>query len=108
MNPRHLLESGWHELTRVGAKPDIQDYAQMTSDKLKDQLKIICDLQDNQKREAFEWEEKIKQEEDELDKEDKKLLRQFKIITKGLKSEGQKYNWLEKPKPFNGLPSQYS
>jgi hypothetical protein len=41
MNPRRLLESGWHELTRVGAKPDAQDYVQMIPNELKAQLQII-------------------------------------------------------------------
>jgi hypothetical protein len=107
MNPRRLLESGWHELTRVGAKPDAQDYAQMTPEELKTQLQIIKDLQESQRQQTLELEQKEIKEEDIFDEDEEKLIRHFKKIAIGLKGEGHKYNWLEKPKTFDGTHSKY-
>jgi NADH:ubiquinone oxidoreductase subunit D len=107
MNPRRLLESGWHELTRVGAKPDAEDYAQMTPEELKTQLQIIKDLQESQRKQTLELEQKEIKEEDVFNKDKEKLIRHFKKIATSLKREGCKYDWLEKPKTFNGTHSKY-
>jgi hypothetical protein len=39
--------------------------------------------------------------------QEKKLINQFKLFAQGLKADTQKYNWLEKPKPFDGKISNY-
>jgi hypothetical protein len=107
MNPRRLLESGWHKLTRVGAKPDAQDYAQMTPEELKKQLQIIKDLQESQRQQTLELEQKKTKEENVFDVDEEKLIRHFKKIATGLKGEGCKFDWLEKPKTFDRTPSKY-
>jgi hypothetical protein len=55
----------------------------------------------------LELEQKIKEEENDFDKDEKKMIRHFKKIAQGLKGEGHKYNWLEKPKNFDRTHSKY-
>jgi hypothetical protein len=55
----------------------------------------------------LELEQKEIKEEDIFDEDEEKLIRHFKKIAIGLKGEGCKYNWLEKPKTFNGTHSKY-
>jgi hypothetical protein len=50
---------------------------------------------------------KDKEEENDFNKDEKKMIRHFKKIAQGLKKEGCKYNWLEKPKTFDGTHSKY-
>jgi hypothetical protein len=86
---------------------DEQDYAQMSPDELEKQIKMIRDTQEKQKVDAFEKAEAKKKEEARNTPQEEKLITQFKLFAKGLKAENQKYDWLEKPKPFNGKTEDY-
>jgi hypothetical protein len=80
----------------------------MTPEELKTQLQIIKDLQESQKKQTLELEQKkIKEEENDFNEDEEKMIRNFKKIAQGLKGEGHKYDWLEKPKTFNGTHSKY-
>jgi hypothetical protein len=48
----------------------------------------------------LELEQKIKEEENNFNEDEEKMIRHFKKIAQGLKGEGCKYDWLEKPKTF--------
>jgi hypothetical protein len=50
---------------------------------------------------------KIKEEENDFNEDEEKMIRNFKKITQGLKGEGHKYDWLEKPKTFDRTHSKY-
>jgi hypothetical protein len=89
-----LLEQGWHELYTVGSeeewekiKIDEQDYAQITPDKLENQVKMICDAQEKQRKDAFERVEMKKKEEAKNMPTEDKLINQFKLFVKGMKVE---------------------
>jgi Retrotransposon gag protein len=108
-----LLEQEWHELYTVGAEEekevhiDEQDYAQMTPDELEKQIVLICEAQEKQRKDAFERAEAKKKEEVKNTPTKEKLITQFKLFAKGIKAENWKYNWLEKPKHFNGKMENY-
>jgi hypothetical protein len=113
IHPSQLLEQGWHELYTVGSeewekiKMDEQDYAQMTPDDLEKQVRMIWDAQEKQRVDAFERIEAKKKEEARNTPQEEKLITQFKLFAQGLKAENRKYDWLEKPKPFNGKTENY-
>jgi hypothetical protein len=48
-----------------------------------------------------------KKEEARNTPQEDKLITQFKLFAKGMKAENWKYDWLEKPKPFNGKMENY-
>jgi Retrotransposon gag protein/Zinc knuckle len=88
-------------------KIDEQDYAQMSPDELEKQIKMIRDTQEKQKKDAFERAEAKKKEEARNMPQEDKLINQFKLFAKGIKVENRKYDWLEKPKPFDGKMEHY-
>jgi hypothetical protein len=79
----------------------------MTPEELKAQLQIIKNLQESQRQQTLELEQKEIKEEDIFDEDEEKLIRHFKKIVTGLKGEGCKYDWLEKPRTFDGTHSKY-
>jgi hypothetical protein len=113
INPSRLLEPGWHKLYTVGSeewekiKINEQDYTQISPDELEKQIKMICDTQGKQKKNAFKRAEAKKKEETKNTPTEEKLVTQLKLFAKGLKAENRKFDWLEKPKPFNGKTKNY-
>jgi hypothetical protein len=93
IHPSRLLEQGWHELYTVGSEErekirvDEQDYAQMTPYELEKQVKMIRDAQEKQRVDAFERTEAKKKEEARNMPQEEKLITQFKLFAKGLKTE---------------------
>jgi hypothetical protein len=113
IHPATLLEPGWHELYTMGSeerekiKIDEQDYTQMSPDELENQVKMICDTQEKQRKDTFERAEEKKKQGTRNTLTEDKLINQFKLFAKGMKVENRKYDWLEKPKPFNGKMENY-
>jgi hypothetical protein len=64
-------------------------------------------LQESQRQQTLELEQKEIKEEDIFNEDKEKLIRHFKKIATSLKGEGCKYDWLEKPKTFNETHSKY-
>jgi hypothetical protein len=56
---------------------------------------------------AFKRKEAAKKEETKNMPMEEKLITQFKLFAKGIKAENWKYNWLKKPKHFNGKMENY-
>jgi NADH:ubiquinone oxidoreductase subunit D len=83
-------------------KVDEEDYTQISLDELEKQIKMIHDTQEKQRKDAFERAEAKKKEEAKNTPTEEKLVTQFKLFARGMKAENQKFDWLEKPKPFNG------
>jgi NADH:ubiquinone oxidoreductase subunit D len=79
----------------------------MTPDELENQVKMIHDSQEKQRKDAFERAEMKKKEEAKNMPTEDKLINQFKLFTKGMKVENRKYDWLEKPKHFDGKMENY-